>query len=59
MFFTWRLHDSLPPGRSFPSTLTSGEAFLAMDRLLDQASTGPLHLRQPKIASMVVEAIRY
>lgn len=59
MFFTWRLHDSLPPGRSFPSTLTSGQAFLAMDRLLDNARTGPLYLRQTEIASMVVEAIRY
>ena len=30
-----------------------------MDRLLDTAVTGPLYLRQPKLAAMVVEAIRY
>jgi REP element-mobilizing transposase RayT len=30
-----------------------------MDRLLDVASTGPLYLRQPEIAKMVVEAIHY
>jgi len=30
-----------------------------MDRLLDQARTGPLHLRQAEIAAMVVEAIQY
>ena len=30
-----------------------------MDRLLDSASTGPLYLRQPEIARIVVEAIRY
>jgi REP element-mobilizing transposase RayT len=30
-----------------------------MDRLLDEARTGPVYLRQPAIAHMVVEAIRY
>jgi putative transposase len=30
-----------------------------MDRLLDCAQTGPLHLRRPEIAQMVVEAIYY
>jgi REP element-mobilizing transposase RayT len=30
-----------------------------MDRLLDDASTGPLYLRQPVLADMVVEAILY
>ena len=59
IFLTWRLHGSLPPGRSFPAGTTSGEAFLAMDRLLDNARTGPLYLRQPEIANMVVAAIRY
>jgi REP element-mobilizing transposase RayT len=59
MFLTWRLHDCLPTGRAFPSATTSGQAFVAMDRLLDNARTGPLHLRQPEIASMIVEAIHY
>ena len=59
IFLTWRLHGSLPPGRSFPPGTTSGRAFVAMDRLLDNARTGPLHLRQPEIAAMVVEAIHY
>jgi putative transposase len=59
MFLTWRLHGSLPKGRTFPSATTSGEAFLAMDRILDQAITGPLYLRQPEIARMIVEAIHY
>jgi REP element-mobilizing transposase RayT len=59
MFITWRLHDSLPAGRVFPSATTSGQAFLAMDRILDNARTGPLYLRQPEIANMVVEAIEY
>jgi REP element-mobilizing transposase RayT len=30
-----------------------------MDRLLDNARTGPLYLRRPEIAGMVVEAMRY
>ncbi|MGA2589020.1 MAG: transposase [Bryobacteraceae bacterium] len=30
-----------------------------MDRLLDNARTGPLYLRQPEIARMVVDAIHY
>ena len=60
VFLTWRLHDSLPPHRFFPgSTLPSGQAFAALDRLLDEARTGPFYLRQPVLADMVVEAIRY
>jgi len=30
-----------------------------MDRLLDEAREGPLYLRQPAIADMIVEAIQY
>jgi REP element-mobilizing transposase RayT len=58
LFLTWRLHDSLPRHRFFPaSSLSAGKAFVAMDRLLDQARTGPLYLARPEIASLVVEAI--
>jgi hypothetical protein len=36
VFLTWRLYDSLPPHRPFPpAALTSGQAFDAMDRLLE------------------------
>ena len=59
IFLTWRLHGSLPKNRSFPSVITSGQAFVAMDRLLDNARTGPLYLRQPELAAMVVDAIHY
>ena len=60
VFITWRLHDSLPPNRVFPSeALTSWEAFAAMDRLLDETRTGAFYLRQPAIADMIVEAIEY
>jgi hypothetical protein len=60
IFLTWRLHDSLPSHRPFPkNTLNSGQAFAAMDRLLDEACDGPFYLRQPAIADMIVEAIHY
>ncbi len=60
VFLTWRLHDSLPPHRSFPrGALSSGQAFAVMDRLLDQARDGTFYLRQPAIADMVVEAIHF
>jgi hypothetical protein len=59
MFLTWRLHGSLPANRSFPAGTTSGRAFVIMDRLLDNTCTGPLFLRMPEIASMVVDSIHY
>jgi REP element-mobilizing transposase RayT len=60
VFLTWRLHDSLPSHRAFPAhAINSGQAFAAMDRLLDEASDGAFYLRQPAIADMVVEAIQY
>jgi putative DNA methylase len=60
IFITWRLHGSLPANRPFaPGKVTSGQAFVAMDRLLDTATWDPLYLRQPAIARMVVDAIVY
>ena len=59
MFLTWRLHGSLPENRRFPERTTTGQAFVAMDRLLDRATTGPLLLRMPEIANLVLDSIRY
>jgi REP element-mobilizing transposase RayT len=60
LFLTWSLYGSTPPGRAFPEDgLTSGQAFAAYDRLLDEAPAGPMYLKQPPIADMVVEAIHY
>lgn len=59
MFVTFRLHDSLPAGRVFaPASLTNGKAFVVMDRILDQAATGPRHLAVPELATLVVAALR-
>lgn len=60
IFVTWRLYGSLPPGRHFDRKgLTSGEAFVTMDRLLDHATLGPLYLKRPEIAAVVADAIYF
>lgn len=60
LFLTWRLYGSLPRNRSFPDhALRSGRAFVALDRLLDKAQTGPSYLRIPAIADMVAASIHY
>ena len=58
LFVTFRLHGSLPANRVFPPArlATSGEAFRAMDRLLDGGG-GPLWLQRPEIASLVESAL--
>ncbi len=58
LFVTFRLYGSLPAGRAFPpANLAEGKAFVALDRLLDRASTGPRFLQRPEIAEIVVDAI--
>jgi putative transposase len=58
LFVTFRLHGSLPANRIFlPERLTTGKAFVAMDRILDNARTGPLFLREPEIADLVTHAL--
>src|ERR1035441_6696620 len=60
VFLTWRLQDSLPPHRGFPSEARdSGQAFAATDRLLDEAREGPAYFRQPAVADMIVETIQF
>jgi hypothetical protein len=49
----------LPTHRPFDTRLTSGEAFVAMDRLLDCGKTGPRYLLRPEIAKIVADAIEY
>jgi len=59
LFVTFRLHGSLPTHRDFPpqDMAQSGRAFVAMDKLLDRDTDGPLHLRREEIASLVVDAL--
>jgi putative transposase len=58
-FITWHLHGSLPYGRyPPPHKLSSGQAFVWMDRHLDTARGGPMFLRQETIARLVVSSLR-
>lgn len=59
IFLTWRLQGSLPTRRFFPTTLTSGRQFAALDRLLEETRSGPFYLRLAVVAEMVVRAIYY
>ena len=59
VFVTFRLAGSLPANRLFlPGRLAGGKTFVAMDRLLDRASTGPSYLGQPRVAGLVSDALR-
>ena len=44
----------LPP----PGPLSPGQVFVWLDRQLDASRTGPMYLRQPEIAQVVVGSIR-
>lgn len=60
LFLTWRLHGSLPHQRfPPPGALSAGQAFVWMDRCLDEARCGPTWLAREAIAGIVVDAIRY
>jgi putative transposase len=59
LFVTFRLRGSLPAKRDFPPAhITSGRAFVALDRMLDQSRSGPFFLKRPDIAQLMVEALR-
>jgi len=60
LFLTWRLHGTLPPNRYIgPRGLASGEAFVCIDRYLDQATHGPSWMRRPEIAQLVAGALHF
>ena len=55
LFITWRLHGSLPRHSEFLENPThaEGQRFVALDRQMDRAPTGPTWLKDPKIAAVV------
>jgi putative transposase len=57
IFFTWRIHGSLPANQTFMGDSGSGREFLLADKSLARAATGPKWLFNPKIAAMVSEEI--
>jgi REP element-mobilizing transposase RayT len=59
VFLTWSLSGSMPRERTFEREhLTSGEAFVACDWLLDTARFGPFYLKQTEVASIVQAQLR-
>jgi putative transposase len=70
IFLTWRLYGSLPAspkstariGCATKSPLpkdSPGRKFKLLDSVLDKASTGPLWLKDPRIAGCVADAIHF
>ena|SRR5437867_9158026 len=60
LFLTWHLDGSLPRIRfPPPGALSSGQAFVWLDRYLDEARCGPTWLEREEIASLVLDAIHY
>jgi putative transposase len=58
LFLTWSLHGVLPPSFSArPGKLAGGQAFVWMDRHLDGTRAGPMYLRQPAVAQLVLESL--
>ncbi|RPI17360.1 MAG: hypothetical protein EHM65_03125, partial [Acidobacteriales bacterium] len=58
LFVSWHLHGSLPHSVYPPGKLLSGQAFISVDRHLDNAQRGPLFLRQEAVARIVADSIR-
>ena len=57
--FSLRGRSTSRQGAPFPSATTAERAFVIMDRLLNNASTGPQYLCREEFAQIVVDAIRY
>ena len=59
LFVTSHLHGSLPRAMyPSPGKLSAGKAFVWMDRYLDTTRVGPMFLRQPEVAGLVVQALQ-
>ncbi len=61
IFLTCHLDGSLPPSilrRPHPAQQSAGERFVDVDRLVDAAATGPVWLKDPRIAAIVEDSIR-
>lgn len=61
LFLTWRLFGSLPRGVTPPpgaGNAAAGKAFLLGDRDLDRTVSGPLWLKDPRIAKVVTQALK-
>ena len=60
IFITWRLHGSLPAQLrpQFKKSDPAGKIFAKFDRALDRAQSGPLWLKNERIAETIIAALR-
>jgi putative transposase len=58
IFLTWRLYGPLPRHAATISHPTAGQAFATTDKALGRCDSGPLWLKDPRIAALVTEAIQ-
>ena len=59
LFVRWRLPGSLPQARyPPPGKPPAGKVFVWMDRYLDTTRVGPLFLRRPEVAAIVIQALQ-
>ena len=57
IFLTWRLHGSSPDSWLVrPDAPNAGKDFVLADRALDRVDRGPLWLKDPRIAKIVVDS---
>jgi putative transposase len=63
LFVTWRLYGSLPASAvakiKSKHRASAGRRFASFDSYLDKSACGPLWLRQPEIAEVVVASLRH
>ena len=61
LFLTWRLHGSPPAsfvaGPREAESLSPGDKFRRVDEVLDRGDTGPVWLKNPRIAATIVEKL--
>jgi len=59
IFITWRLHGSLPASIQIsPALCSEGQRFRAIDRVLDRGRSGPLWLKDDRVAECVAMALQ-
>ena len=59
LFITWRLHGSLPASFAVGLSAPSGKEFTRIDRHLDAALSGPTWLKDPRVAAVVIDSLRF
>jgi putative transposase len=55
IFLTWRLHGTLAKTPRDDGPLTEGQRFVALDRQLDHAASGPMFLKNEEVSAAVAE----